>query len=122
MRKAPYTVIYLCTFVCVGVDTWACYIFPSNIAIASARSSTSQSTNYLVCSCPCIIFQFAVYGFGSDTFTRPEAQFPYDVPLAYFKGPSNAQLRMAIDYNGEGTGNVIVIEIDNGCLCCLIPH
>ncbi len=53
---------------------------------------------------------FAVYGFGSDTFTRPEARFPYDVSFAYFKGPSNAQLRVAIDYNGEGTGIVIVIE------------
>ncbi len=52
----------------------------------------------------------AVYGFGSDTFTRQEVQYPYDVPLAYFKGPSNAQLKMAIDYNGEGTG---IVEIDN---------
>ncbi len=47
-----------------------------------------------------------MYGWGSDTFTRPETQFPYDVPFAYFKGPSNAQLRVAIDYNGEGTGIV----------------
>ncbi len=61
-----------------------------------------------------LFFNFSVYGFGSDSFTRPEAQFAYDVPLAYFKGPSNAQLRMAIDYNEEGTGIVIVIEIDNG--------
>ncbi|XP_064387533.1 uncharacterized protein LOC135335856 isoform X2 [Halichondria panicea] len=50
-------------------------------------------------------FQCIVYGFGSDTFTNPEAQFPYNVPFAYFKGPSNAQLRMAIDYNGEGTAS-----------------
>ncbi|XP_064387630.1 uncharacterized protein LOC135335892 isoform X2 [Halichondria panicea] len=50
-------------------------------------------------------FQCIVYGFGSDTFTRPESQIPYDVPLAYFKGPSIAQLRMAIDYNGEGTAS-----------------
>ncbi len=61
-----------------------------------------------------IVFNYAVYGFGSDTFTSPEAQSLYQVPLAYFKGPSNAQLRMAIDYNGEGTGIVIVIEINNG--------
>ncbi len=51
-----------------------------------------------------------MYGFGLDTFTRPESQIPYDVPFAYFKGPSDAQLRVAIDYNGEGTGIVIVIE------------
>ncbi len=50
-----------------------------------------------------------VYGWGSATFTRPEAQTPYDVPLAYFKGPSGAQLRMAIDYNGEGTGIVYIL-------------
>ena len=55
-----------------------------------------------------------MYGWGSDTFTRPEAQFPHDFPFGYFKGPSNAQLRVAIDYNGEGTGIVIVIEIENG--------
>ena len=55
-----------------------------------------------------------MYGFGSDNFTSPEAQSLYQVPFAYFKGPSNAQLRVAIDYNGEGTGIVIVIEIDNG--------
>ncbi len=54
-----------------------------------------------------IVLNYAVYGFGSDTFTRPEAPFPYDVPFGYFKGPSNAELRMAIDYNGEGTGIVI---------------
>ncbi|XP_064387763.1 uncharacterized protein LOC135335957 isoform X2 [Halichondria panicea] len=48
-------------------------------------------------------FQCIVYGFGSDSFTRPEAQFPYDFPFGYFKDPSNAQLRVAIDYNGEGT-------------------
>ena len=47
-----------------------------------------------------------VYGWGSDTFTRPEDHFAYDVPLAYFKGPSGTQLRIAIDYNGEGTGIV----------------
>ncbi len=55
-----------------------------------------------------------MYGFGSDNFTSPEAQSLYQVPFAYFKGPSNAQLRVAIDYNGEGTGIVIVIENDNG--------
>ena len=54
-----------------------------------------------------------MYGFGSDTFTRPEVQFPYDVPLAYFKGPSNAQLRIAIDYDGEGTGIIIMPQ----CAC-----
>ncbi len=58
-----------------------------------------------------ILVTITVYGFGSDSFTRPEAQFPYNVPFAYFKGPSSAQLRVAIDYNGEGTGIVIVIEI-----------
>ncbi len=57
---------------------------------------------------------YAVYGFGSDSFTRPEAQFPYDFPFGYFKDPSNAQLRVAIDYNGEGTGIVILTEIQNG--------
>ena len=61
---------------------------------------------------PCIVVSiFAVYGWGSDNFTRPEAQFLYNVPLAYFKGPSNARLRMAIDYNGEGTGIVIMATI-----------
>ncbi|XP_064387556.1 uncharacterized protein LOC135335860 isoform X4 [Halichondria panicea] len=50
-------------------------------------------------------FQCIVYGFGSDNFTRPEAQTPYDFPFGYFKGPSNAQLRVAIDYNGEGTAS-----------------
>ncbi len=34
-----------------------------------------------------IVLNYAVYGFGSDNFTRPEAQFPYDVPFGYFKGP-----------------------------------
>ncbi len=55
------------------------------------------------------IIIYTVYGFGSDTFTRPEAQFPYDFPFGYFKGPSNAQLRMAIDYNGEGTGIIVTM-------------
>ena len=71
---------------------------------------------------PCIVLNivslYAVYGWSSDNFTRPEAQFPYDVPFAYFKGPSNAQLRMAIDYNGEGTGIVMEFMHD----CCLLPH
>ncbi|XP_064387566.1 uncharacterized protein LOC135335869 isoform X2 [Halichondria panicea] len=49
--------------------------------------------------------QCIVYGFGSDTFTSPEAQSLYQVPFAYFKGPSNAQLRVAIGYNGEGTAS-----------------
>ncbi|XP_064388167.1 uncharacterized protein LOC135336335 [Halichondria panicea] len=50
-----------------------------------------------------LCFQCIVYGFGSDNFTRAEAQFPYDFPFGYFKGPPNALLRVAIDYNGEGT-------------------
>ena len=54
-----------------------------------------------------------MYGWGSDTFTRPEAQFAYDFPFAYFKGPPDAILRMSIDYNGEGTG-IVEIEIGNG--------
>ncbi len=61
-----------------------------------------------------IILLCTVYGWGSDTFTRPEAQFAYDVPLAYFKGPSGAQLRMAVAYNGEGTGiHIIIINSSN---------
>ncbi len=59
-----------------------------------------------------ILLLYTVYGWGSDTFTRPEAQFAYDVPLAYFKGPPGAVLRMSIDYNGEGTGIYIVANIN----------
>ncbi len=51
----------------------------------------------------CIII-YIVYGRGSDTFTRPEAQFAYNFPFAYFKGPPAVVLRMAIDIaHGEGT-------------------
>ena len=59
-----------------------------------------------------IVSNYAVYGFGSDTFTSPEAQLLYQVPFAYFKGPSNTQLRVAIGYNGEGTGIVIVYNVN----------
>ncbi len=64
----------------------------------------------------------AVYGFGSDNFTRPEAQFAYDFPFAYFKGPPGAVLRMSIEIAmGEGTGIVVVIEVGNGVVD-LLPH
>ncbi len=49
-----------------------------------------------------------MYGWGTDNFAAPEAQFPYQVPLAYFKGPPSAILTMAIA-NEEITGVVIVL-------------
>ncbi len=61
-----------------------------------------------------------MYGWGSDTFTRPEAQF-YNFPFAYFKGPSAAILTMSIDVDSmEGTGIVNIIELCNRVLCMLL--
>ncbi len=59
-----------------------------------------------------------------DTFTRPEAQFAYDFPFAYFKGPPADMLRMSIGIvMGEGTGIVIVIEVVmHGVYVDLLPY
>ncbi len=63
-----------------------------------------------------------MYGWGSDNFTRPEALHSYEVSFAYFKGPSDALLTIAINYNGEGTG-ILVIEIDgNVVYLALLSH
>ena len=57
------------------------------------------------------IASYIVYGWGSDTFTRPEAQFAYNFPFAYFKGPPAVVLRMAIDIVvGEGTGILYIVK------------
>ncbi len=62
---------------------------------------------------------YTVYGFGVDTFTRPEAQFAYDFPFAYFKGPPEDILLMSIGIaTGEGTGIVIVLEVGNAWSLC----
>ncbi len=45
-----------------------------------------------------------MYGWGASSFTRPESQTPYEVPLAYFKGPSGVSLSVDIVDTGLGTG------------------
>ncbi len=65
------------------------------------------------------VYKCTVYGFGLDTFTRPEAQFAYDFPFAYFKGPPEDILLMSIGIvTGEGTGIVIVLEVGNAWSLC----
>ncbi len=46
----------------------------------------------------------SVYGWGDSSFTRPESQIPYQVPLAYSKGPSGVSLIANILDTGLGTG------------------
>ncbi len=61
-----------------------------------------------------------MYGWGSDTFTRPEAQFAYDFPFAYFKGPPDTLLLMSIQVAmGEGTG---IIDSNRSRYVDLLPH
>ncbi len=45
-----------------------------------------------------------MYGWGASSFTKPENQTPYEVPLAYSKGPFGVSLILDIMDNGEGTG------------------
>ena len=45
-----------------------------------------------------------MYGWGASSFTKPENQIPYDVPLAYSKGPSDVSLIVDIFDTGLGTG------------------
>ncbi len=44
-----------------------------------------------------------MYGWGLDTFSRPESQTPYLIPLAYFKGPDGMFFVDIVDTR-EGTG------------------